>query len=95
MPPVTTASASPDWIIRVAAPIACAPAAQADTDRVGLAAQAVAHGDRAGAGVAHHQRHGERRDALGARVAQDVLVCSSVPMPPMPVPMMQPTRSGS
>ena len=30
-PPVTTASASPCWIIRVAAPIEFAPAAQADT----------------------------------------------------------------
>ncbi len=30
-PPVTTASASPDWIARTAAPIAWAPAAQAET----------------------------------------------------------------
>ncbi len=28
-PPVTTASASPVWIMRAAAPIECAPAAQA------------------------------------------------------------------
>ena len=30
-PPVTTASAAPDWIRRAAVPIACAPAAQAET----------------------------------------------------------------
>ena len=30
-PPVTTASASPDWIRRAAMPIACAPAEQAET----------------------------------------------------------------
>ena len=30
-PPVTTASAAPDWIRLAAVPIACAPAAQAET----------------------------------------------------------------
>ena len=30
-PPVTTASASPAWTMRTAAPMACAPAAQAET----------------------------------------------------------------
>ena len=30
-PPVTTASASPDWISDAAVPMACAPAAQAET----------------------------------------------------------------
>ena len=30
-PPVTTASAAPDWIRAADVPIACAPAAQADT----------------------------------------------------------------
>ena len=35
--------------------------------------QAVAHRQRAGAGVAHHQRHRQRRDALVAALAQRVL----------------------
>ena len=57
-PPATTASASPAWIIRSAAPIACAPEAQAELTANDGAAQVVAHRQRAGAGVAHHQRHG-------------------------------------
>ena len=45
-PPVTTASASPYWIMRAASPIACAPAAQADTTPNDVAEQLVAHRER-------------------------------------------------
>jgi hypothetical protein len=49
----------------------------------------------AGRRVAHHERHGERRDGLAPRSPRIVWASSIVPMPPMPVPTMQPERSGA
>jgi hypothetical protein len=94
-PPVTTASASPAWIMRADAPIAWAPAAQADRIEyecprsLWRMATAAAPALPIMSGTAS----GETRSApFSIRVS---LPCSSVPMPPIPVPMMQPMRAGS
>ena len=94
-PPVTTASASPDSIIRIAWPIAWAPAAQADIDAERLA--------RGGRGASRPRRRrrcpsaaaptsGET--AFGPRSRSTSCCSSSEPRPPIPVPITQPIRSG-
>ena len=73
-PPATTASASPRWIIRGGGADRVGAGRAGRDDAVGVAVQAVAHRHRAGGGVAHHQRHRQRRDRLGAALAQHVLL---------------------
>ena len=94
-PPVTTASASPVWIMRAAVPIACAPAAQADSVakecprspwRIETAAEAelpISSGIESG------------ETAFGPFSSIFLWFSSSVPMPPMPVPISVATRSAS
>ena len=94
-PPVTTASASPHWIMRAAVPIACAPAAQADSVandwprrpcRIDTAAEAelpISSGIDSG------------ETAFGPDSSSFLWLASSVPMPPMPVPISVATRSTS
>ena len=93
-PPVTTASASPAWIMRAAAPIECAPAAHADRieyewprspwriDTAPAAALPIISGTASG------------ETAFGPFSSSICLPCSSVPMPPMPVPIRQPIARG-
>ena len=94
-PPVTTASASPSWIIRAAVPIACAPAAQAESvandcprspcriDTAAEAALPISSGIESG------------ETAFGPFSSSWRWLCSSVPMPPMPVPIRVATRPAS
>jgi hypothetical protein len=92
---VTIASASPCSISRAESPIACAPAAQADSvaydgprspwrmDTAPAPALPIISGIASG-------------DTLFGPCSSSTWWFSvSVPMPPMPVPMMQPTRSAS
>ena len=94
-PPPTTASASPYWIIRSAEPIAWAPEAQAETTPklwprspcfiVTAAAPAL--------GMYCGMPSGETIFAPRSRITSCCV--STVSMPPMPVAITQPMRSGS
>ena len=65
-------------------------------DAVGLPVQAVAHRDRGGGRVAHHQRHRAAARPRSAPRSRSTPTCSSSePRPPIPVPTTQPVRSGS
>ena len=94
-PPVTTASASPDWTRRMAVPIAFAPAAHADTTpKVGPSSPwRIETWPGSALPIMSGTVSGETR--VGPR-SRSVSCCSSiVASPPIPVPMTQPMRSGS
>ena len=95
-PPATTTSTSPDLIIRQPQASASAPDAHADTGACtpGLGAQL--QPDVGGRAVRHEHRDGQRRD-LAQRPAVSRMSSwpSSVSAPPMPVPTITASRSGS
>jgi hypothetical protein len=93
--PVTTASASPCWIIRSAVPIAWLPAAQAETTlktgprspcRSESAAEPALH-------IMSGTPSGDTESGPPSRRWSWLL--SSVSMPPIPVPRTQPMSSAS
>jgi hypothetical protein len=92
---VTTASASPAWIVRTAEPIAWAPAAHADTTpydgpwRPWRIASAAAPALPIMSGT-------DSGETIASPLSRSTLCSrSSEPRPPIPVPTMQPTRSES
>ena len=93
-PPVTTARASPDSIIRAAAPIAWVPDAQADmTPNTGpFSPWRIATRPEAALPMI---RGSPWRDASRAAVAEHVVGVLELPMPPMPEPITQPIAVGS
>jgi hypothetical protein len=95
LPPVTTTSASPCRISRSAMPIACAPAAQADTVPNDCPRRScfIAITPDAAFAISSGIDSGEIRSAPSSR--RMMCWCSSVPMPPMPVPITLAARSGS
>jgi len=94
-PPVTTASASPAWIIRSAAPIACVPEAQADiTPNTGPRRPwRIASSPDAALPMISGIESGDTRS--GPRTRSTSQEFSNDPMPPIPVPITQPIRSDS
>ncbi len=94
-PPATTASARPDSISSTASPIAWAPAAQAESGAndgprsLWRMATAPAPALPIMSGI-------DSGETFFAPCSSSTWwLCVSVPMPPMPVPMMQPMRRSS
>jgi hypothetical protein len=95
LPPVTTASAAPDWISLADSPIACDPAAQADSV-ANEGPCSLWRIDTAPAPALPIMSGIESGDTLpGPCSSSTWWLCVSVPIPPMPVPMIDPMRAGS
>ena len=96
LPPATITSASPARMRRSASPIACAPEAHAETVPKFGPSQSELDRDLSRGHVRDHHRDEERADAARAPCSSRFACWSSnVSMPPMPEPMMTPTRSRS
>jgi hypothetical protein len=94
-PPVTTASASPVWIMRAEVPIACAPAAQADSVANEWPRSPCRMETAAAAELPISSGIESGETAFGPDSSSFLWLASSVPMPPMPVPISVATRSAS
>ena len=94
-PPVTTASASPHWIMRQAVPIACAPAAQADSVANDCPRRSWRIDTAAEAALPMSSGIDSGETAFGPFSSSSLWFASSVPMPPMPVPISVAMRVAS
>ena len=94
-PPATTASASPYWIMRSAWPSAWAPPEQADTTPYiwPRSSWRIATAAAAALGMYIGMPSGETRAAPRCRITS--WLASTVAIPPMPVAITHPIRSGS